>query len=311
MVAAWFRTHLGIAMGILQASQGLSTVLAVPLVSVLFAHFGLAWTFWGPGLAGGVLLILLLLGWYDDPAQRGLRPLGATSDEPIRQLHSGPVAQLRARVFLRQAQRTGTFWNLIGIHFWGCVGHNSLLLFLPTIAMAQGLSPALAAAVYTTMNVSSVLTRLAVPIMADAMGGKKVMAACFCMQTFPILLLFVAQDAWMFFLFAFLFGIGLGGEVPIFPVISRQYYGHAPMSSLYGWQNIGNGVGMALGPVLGGLLWTQTGSYTGVLVLSFVASITGVCCIAGLPSTAHCLLPHWEEHLPPEARLGVKRQVQA
>src|SRR5712692_8527622 len=30
-----------------------------------------------------------------------------------------------------------------------------------------------------------------------------------------------------------------------------------------------NGAGMALGPVLGGLIWTQTGDYTGVLVLSF------------------------------------------
>ena len=33
-VAVWFRTHLGVAMGILQAVQGLGTVLAIPLVSV-------------------------------------------------------------------------------------------------------------------------------------------------------------------------------------------------------------------------------------------------------------------------------------
>ena len=76
------------------------------------------------------------------------------------------------------------------------------------------------------------------------MGGKKVIAGCFCMQPFPLLLLCVAQDTWMFFLSAL----------------------------LYGWQNIGHGASMALDPVLGGLLWTQTGSSTGVLVLSFVAS---------------------------------------
>jgi MFS family permease len=52
-VAVWFRTNLGVAMGILQATQGLGTVVAIPLVSVLFAHVGLAWTFWGPGLVGG------------------------------------------------------------------------------------------------------------------------------------------------------------------------------------------------------------------------------------------------------------------
>lgn len=309
-VALWFKTHLGVAMGILQACQGLSTVVAIPLVSVLFTRFGLAWTFWGPGLVGGVLLLLLLRLWHNEPAQRGLRPLGAAPDEPIQQLHTGPVAQLRAQVFLRQAQRTGAFWNLIGIHFWGCVGHNSLLLFLPTIAMAQGLSSAHAAGVYTTMSASSLLTRFAVPIVADAIGGKKVMACCFSLQTFPILLLFVAQDAWTFFLFALLFGMGLGGEVPIFPVMSRQYYGHAPMSRLYGWQNIGNGVGMALGPVLGGLIWTQTGDFTGVLALSFGASLVGVLSILVLPSTSCCLLPRWEEQLPPEARSGVRRHAE-
>jgi MFS family permease len=303
-VAVWFRTHMGMAMGIMQAVQGLGTVVAIPLVSVLLAHFGLAWTFWGPGLVGGVLLLLLIRLFYNEPAQIGLRPLGASSNEPIQRLHQGSVAQIRARIFLRQAQRTGAFWNLIGIHFWGCVGHNSLLLFLPTIAMARGLTPSVAAGVYATLNASSLLTRFAVPILADSIGSKKVMAYCFSLQTFPILLLFFAQEAWIFFLFAILFGIGVGGEVPIFPVISRQYYGYAPMSTLYGWQNIGNGVGMALGPALGGLIWTQTGDDIGILALSFVASLTGVLSILVLPSTSRCLLPRWEEQLPPEARSG-------
>jgi MFS family permease len=308
-VTVWFRTHMGVAMGILQAVQGLGTVVAIPLVTVLFTHFGLAWTFWGPGLVGGALLLLLIRLFHNEPAQIGLRPLGASPKEPIRRLHEGPVAQIRARIFLRQAQRTGVFWNLIGIHFWGCVGHNCLLLFLPTIAMAHGLTPGLAASIYAALNASSALTRFAVPIVADRIGSKTVMACCFSMQTFPVLLLFFAQDAWAFFLFAILFGIGVGGEVPIFPVINRQYYGQAPMGSLYGWQNIGNGVGMALGPVLGGLIWTQTGDYTGVLVLSFGASLTGVLSILILPSTSCCLLPHWEEQLPPEARSGEMRHA--
>ncbi len=310
-VTVWFKTHMGVAMGILQAVQGLGTVVAIPLISVLFTHFGLASAFWGPGLVGGALVLLLIQLFHNEPAQLGLRPLGAAPDEPIQRLHEGSVGQTRARVFLRQARSTGAFWNLIGIHLWGCVGHNSLLLFLPTIAMARGLTPALAAGVYAALNTSSLVTRFAVPVVADYIGrSKKVMACCFSMQTFPILLLFFAQDAWMFFLFAILFGIGVGGEVPIFPVISRQYYGRAPMGGLYGWQNIGNGVGMALGPALGGLIWTQTGDYTGVLVLSFGASLAGMLSILVLPSTSCCLLPHWEEQLPPEARSGAMRHAQ-
>src|SRR5215831_2123238 len=68
-VAIWFRTHMGVAMGLLQAVQGLGTVLAIPLVAVLFTHFGLAWAFWGPGLVGGVLLLLLIRLFHNEPAQ--------------------------------------------------------------------------------------------------------------------------------------------------------------------------------------------------------------------------------------------------
>src|SRR5262245_51733018 len=74
-VSVWFRTHLGVAMGILQAVQGLGTVIATPLVSLLFAHFGLAWTFWAPGLVGGALVLLLIQLFHNEPAQIGLRPL--------------------------------------------------------------------------------------------------------------------------------------------------------------------------------------------------------------------------------------------
>ena len=44
--------------------------------------------------------------------------------------------------------------------------HNSLLLFLPAIAMARGLTPGVAASIYATLNASSLFTRFAVPIVA-------------------------------------------------------------------------------------------------------------------------------------------------
>ena len=100
-VAVWFKTRIGVAMGILQAVQGLGTVLAIPLVAVLFTHFGLAWAFWGPGLVGGALVLLLIRLFHNEPAQIGLRPLGAAPDEPIQRLHEGPVAQIRARISVR------------------------------------------------------------------------------------------------------------------------------------------------------------------------------------------------------------------
>ena len=128
------------------------------------------------------------------------------------------------------------------------------------------------------------------------------MAVCFSLQTFPVLMLLFANDLWMFYLFAVIFGIGIGGEMTAFPIINRQYYGNAPMGTTYGWQLLGGGMGMALGLVLGGFLWTYTGNYAGAVWLSFGLSLVGVISIVALPTTSHHLIPHWEAVLPPEAR---------
>ena len=65
----------------------------------------------------------------------------------------------------------------------------------------------------------------------------------------------------LYFLFAVLFGIGMGGEMTAFPIINRQYYADAPTGTAYGWQMMGAGFGMALGPVAAGFLRDLTGSY--------------------------------------------------
>jgi len=301
----WFRTYLGVAMGVLWAFQGLGTLLLVPMMAVIFNLFGWQWTFWLPGLVGGTLMLLLIRPFYNEPAELGLRPLGAPGDEPMRRLQREETAQLRTRVFIRQAQRTATFWNLIGIHFWGCAGHNIINVFLVAMAVDRGLSQETAVGVFLTHTLVGIITRLLVPMIADRIGSKSVWLVCFSLQVFPLFILLVAHDAWAFHLFAILFGIGQGGEVPTFPIINRQYYGNAPQGALYGWQNIGNGLGMGLGPMFGGLLWDITGDYAAAVGLSFVFSLVGLSSVLLLPSTAHRLLANWEDSLPPEARSSV------
>ncbi len=128
------------------------------------------------------------------------------------------------------------------------------------------------------------------------------MALCFFLQALPIAMLFWAHETWQFYLFAVLFGIGFGGEMSAFPIINRQYYGGAPTGTVYGWQMLGAGIGMASGSFLGGVLRDLTGDYTLPLMCSFVLSLMGATAILILPSTAHHQIPEWEEALPPEVR---------
>ena len=306
-VTMWFKRHLGTGMGLLQSAQGVGPLVAVPIMLLIIALFGgglsgLRAAFWVPGIIGGVAILALVRLFYDEPAQIGMRPLGAAENEPVRKMQVGEIAKIRTRVFFKQAQRTLAFWNLIGIHFWGCAGHAIVLVYLVAIAEAEGVSPGLAAGAFVTLSVTSTVTRFAVPVMADRVGSKGVMAVCFSLQTLPIVLLFFSTDAWHFYLFSVLFGIGFGGEMSAFPIINRQYYGSAPRGTTYGWQMMGAGVGMAAGSLTGGWLRDWTGDFDATMGLSLVLSLVGVLSIVLLPATSHHQLPDWERELPPEAQ---------
>ena len=307
-VTLWFRKNLGLVMGILQGLQGLGTGLAILMVYLLFDRYGLQVTFWVPGIAGGIILLTLTKWFYNEPADRGITQWGAPSDEPVRRLQNNAIAKLRTQVFLKQVQKTFAFWNLSTIHGLGCAGHNIILILLVAIAIDDGISGGMAAMIYLALTVVSTLTRFAVPVLADIIGSKWVMGVCFGLQTLPILILFVAGDSVaLYFLFAVLFGIGMGGEMTAFPIINRQYYADAPTGTAYGWQMLGAGFGMALGPVAAGALRDFTGSYVSSLWLSFGLSTLAVAAIMFLPSTRQLQLPDWEEALPPEARGNVGR----
>ncbi len=306
-VTMWFKRHLGTGMGLLQSAQGVGPLVAVPIMLLVIALFGgglpgLRAAFWVPGIIGGVAILALVRFFYDEPAQIGMRPLGASEDEPVRQVQRGEVAKIRTKVFFKQAQRTLAFWNLIGIHFWGCAGHAIVLVYLVAIAESEGVSQGLAAGAFVTMSVTSTVTRFAVPVLADHLGSKGVMAVCFSLQTLPILLLFFAVEPWQFYLFSVLFGIGFGGEMSAFPIINRQYYGSAPIGTTYGWQMMGAGIGMAAGSLAGGALRDWTGNFDATMGLSLILSTVGVVSIVVLPPTEHHQLPDWENELPAEAQ---------
>ena len=311
-VTLWFRRNLGLAMGILQGLQGLATAFLIGVVYLMFENWGLRATFWIPGIAGGLILLTLTRWFYNEPADRGITQYGAPSDEPVRRLQNNAVAKLRTNVFFKQVQRTGAFWNLSTIHGLGCAGHNIILILLVAIAIEDGITKGMAATIYLVLTLVSTATRFATPVLADLIGSKWVMGVCFGLQALPILILFVAGDSvLLYFVFAVLFGMGMGGEMTAFPIINRQYYADAPTGTAYGWQMMGAGFGMALGPVVAGRLYDITGAYLWPLWLSFGLSTLAVVAIVFLPSTKRLQLPHWEEALPQEARTGLAAAASA
>jgi MFS family permease len=190
------------------------------------------------------------------------------------------------------------------------MGHNVINVLLVAIAVDRGLSVGVAAAVLATHQGVGVVGRGAVPLVAERLGCRAVWITGMALQTFPLLLILFSHDAWAFFLFSFLFGIGQSCEVPTFSIANRQYFGNVPQGSLYGWQNIGNGLGMGLAPVCAGLLWDATGSPVAPLLMSLGFSFMALVSALMLPSPRHQLIPDWENHLPPALRTAELAQAQ-
>ncbi len=248
-------------------------------------------------------MILLTLVFRDHPADLGIKPYGATDDDPPPAVRDKAVEQLRIKVFNQHIRRTRAFWNLPVIHSLGCAGHGIVLIYAVPLAVDRDISLLSASIMLSLISLVSVPSRLITPVIAELYGPKMIMSLCLFVQGATVLLLFWAQDVWMFYLFAALFGIGFGGEWTGYLVINRKYFGEGPMAACYGWQMSGALMGHAIAMGLAALiLYATDGSYNYVLALSMVFSLGGVVVILTLEPTSRVLIPDWELSLPPEAR---------
>ena len=294
----WFRRRLAVGIGLLQAAHGLGPAVMAVLLSVMLSTMDWKTAFWVIGISGSTVMVGLMLFFRSEPGQMGLRPYGAPDTEPVNKVRDPVNERLRAQIFLARMQGTNAFWQLVGVHFMGCVGHAIVIIYIIPIAVIAGVDAVSAAGILSTLMAVSVLTRFSTPVIADYLGARRAMAVMFVLQGVPVLMLFWTQELWQFYLFAVIFGIGYGGEGSAFPIINRQYFGRGPMGRSFGWQQAGAGTGMALGGWIGGGLFAVLGSYDITIILSVLASVGGAALIMSMPPTDKLLILNWEESVP-------------
>ena len=293
-VASWFRRHLGLGTGIMMVSWSLGPALVVQVLAVLFENVGWSQAFIIVGVAGTGTLIFILFFFKNNPEDAGKVAYGThETDNPL--MTSGNIFVSTQKEFQGFVYKTNAFWNLINIHFLGCVGHAVILVGIIPLGISKGLGPLTAAGVLTTISIVSVATRFGAPVLAERMSPKMVMFVSFFGQGVGVFLLLTANTTFDFYIFAVVWAIPYGGEGTAFPVLIRKYFGHTPMGTTYGWQLLGAGLGMALGGVIPGMVFDITGTYTWAIVLSAAFSLAGSIAILLLESTRKQLIPNWPE----------------
>ena len=291
-VMRWYQRHLGWGMGILMAAWGLGPAIMAPLMGYLIVHLDWQNAFWITAAGSAAMMVILIYFYKDSPSDLNLDRYGSYPGESVKE--NPIINEARAKIFARYMKKTAAYYNMSSIHFLGCVGHAVILVYLIPIAVQEGIPLVTSASILTVMAAVSIPSRLIVPVFAEKLGVRTVMAIFFFLQGIPVIMLFWTHEQWTFYLFALVFGIGYGGETGAFPILNNRYFGHAPQGSPYGFQMLGAGLGMALGGWIGGVIFDATGGYNLALIISISASLAGMVSIILLEPTDDLLIPDWE-----------------
>jgi sugar phosphate permease len=273
LLSGWFDGGRGKAMGIAYLGIGVGGALVPLLAHALTEALG-----WRTALkALGVLMILVAfpVAWFvrePRPATGGGLPGGGSELGPSSPGSIGAV--LRRPAFYLLA--IGSMASI------GAVGGTmqNLKLYL---AMDRGLSQARAAEVLSLVLLGSLAGRLLMGWLADRWPKKRVMLLIYVIVAASIPLLFLAPSPATLRVAALVFGVGLGGDYMIIPLMAAELFGLRLMGRVMGIVITADGVAEATVPMAVATLRDGMGSYGpgfGLLVA-----------LAGLGAVAVALLP--------------------
>jgi MFS family permease len=129
----------------------------------------------------------------------------------------------------------------------------------------------------------SLIGRITMGVLADRWEKKRVMLLIYAIVALSIPLLFLAGHRPVLYLFALTFGIGLGGDYMIIPLMAAQLFGIQALGRIMGIVLTADGVAEAVTPMAVAALRDAHGTYApGFLVLIGLA-IAGAIAVAYLP----------------------------
>jgi MFS family permease len=85
-----------------------------------------------------------------------------------------------------------------------------------------------------------------------------------------MLILLDATTAKRLYFYAIIFGFGYGSLAPMMPILTADRFGRHIMGSVYGLLTFLIGMGGAVGPILGGVIFDALGSYARVWQLNMI-----------------------------------------
>jgi MFS family permease len=269
LLSGWFDKSRGKAMGFAYVGIGIGGALVPLLAAWLISQIGWRGAL---GVLGGLMILIALPPAFfvkEPPRDDGADDGGSAK----------PAMASIGWVFRTPAFYLLAFGSFCSIGALGATNQN-LKLFL---SLDQGYTQAQAAKVAFLILSCSIVGRLLMGWLSDRWPKKRVMMLIYLLDGGALPLLFLADQQWAIILFAVMFGLGLGGEYMIIPLVAAELFGVKVLGRLMGVILTADGVAEAVTPMIVAKMRDVTGSYDASFVLLTCLAFLGLLTISFLP----------------------------
>ena len=259
----WFTARRGLAVALVSSGIGVGILTIAPLARALTS----AWDWRVALLVIGDLAWLIVV-----PAALLIREtpgdVGAAA--------MGGAARVGRDYSTRQVLAAPQFWAIALTHFACCAAHSGPIFHMVTHATDQGIGPMAAATALGVSGFASIAGRVGGGLLADRFGAKSTLLAGLALQAAMIVLYLFVRELGPFYVLAVVFGVSYGGVMPLYALVTREYFGEKVMGAAYGGVFLLSTLGMGLGSFAGGVLYDRLGSYTWLYAGSFAIAAAAV-----------------------------------
>ena len=272
----WFAPHQrGFALGLSISGVGVGTAIMPILADYLIYTKGWNYTFQIFGIIMLVLTCMAALLAKEPP-----KPPAEKLD---------PKITKNANFTMASIVKDQKFWMIFGMNITMVTILQMCLVHLVPRAIDAGIDTSTAAKLMSMLGFASVLGKAGGGYLSDNLGPNKVYITAVSLIICLLISINLSDSLWLYCVFAAGFGIGYGACIMQSNLISVRLFGTAKMSTITGVLSQGNVVGGTVGPIMAGLLFDLTGSYTIPFTAASFIGLLGIffCIKANAPYKAN------------------------
>jgi len=253
-VTGWFDTHRSLAVSLVSAGMGMAPMTMSPLAAWLVSIYD--WRTSMLIIAGVVAAVMI--------------PVALLVRRPPALDNASAATLVDADgMSVGQALKSPQFMILLLTNFFCCATHSGPIIHTVNYAVSCGIPLILAVSIYSVEGFAGLGGRIAFGLLGDKFGAKRILVIGLLVQAIGALGYLAARDLATFYAAGALFGFIYAGTMPLYAAIARENFPLRMMGTVIGGISMAGGLGMATGPVVGGLIYDSFASYTWLYLGSF------------------------------------------